>query len=375
MPKINKIVLAFDSFKGSASSTELADAARQAILGEIPHCKIAQFVIADGGEGTTAAICSAIQSKVVKCETTDPLMRPISTQYNITPDGVAIMEMASASGLTLVEPHLRNPLVTTTYGTGEMILDAISKGCRTIILGIGGSATNDAAIGLLSALGIRFYDKEGNPTLELCKVADFDTREMNPDVKNTKFIIACDVNNPFYGDRGAARIYSPQKGASPSQVEELDAGLRNFAALVKTKLGIDLQQIPGTGAAGGMGGGLLAFLNATLKPGIDTILEMIGFDKEVADASVVITGEGRIDSQSGMGKAIGGIIKLAQKHHVPVIAIGGSVADDVDADKLGLLAAMSIQQGPSSLEDSMKKENTLKNVEKTVKQITRLISL
>ena len=375
MPKINKIVLAFDSFKGSASSTELADAARQAILGEIPQCKIAQFAIADGGEGTTAAICSAIESRVVECDTTDPLMRPISTQYNITPDGVAIMEMASASGLTLVEPHLRNPLVTTTYGTGEMILDAISKGCRTIILGIGGSATNDAAIGLLSALGIRFYDKEGNPTLELCKVADFDIREINPDVKNTKFIIACDVNNPFYGDRGAAHIYSPQKGASPSQVEELDAGLRNFAALVKTKLGINLQEIPGTGAAGGMGGGLLAFLNATLKPGIDTILEMIGFDKEVAAASAVFTGEGRIDSQSGMGKAIGGIIKLAQKHNVPVIAIGGSVADDVDADKLGLLAAMSIQQGPFSLEDSMKKENTLKNVEKTIKQITRLISL
>ena len=375
MPKINKIVLAFDSFKGSASSTELADAARQAIIGEIPQCKIAQFTIADGGEGTTAAICSAIESRVVECDTTDPLMRPISTQYNITPDGVAIMEMASASGLTLVEPHLRNPLVTTTYGTGEMILDAISKGCRTIILGIGGSATNDAAIGLLSALGIRFYDKEGNPTLELCKVADFDIREINPDVKNTKFIIACDVNNPFYGDRGAAHIYSPQKGASPSQVEELDAGLRNFAALVKTKLGINLQEIPGTGAAGGMGGGLLAFLNATLKPGIDTILEMIGFDKEVADASAVFTGEGRIDSQSGMGKAIGGIIKLAQKHNVPVIAIGGSVADDVDADKLGLLAAMSIQQGPFSLEDSMKKENTLKNVEKTIKQITRLISL
>lgn len=375
MPKINKIVLAFDSFKGSASSTELADAARQAILGEIPQCKIAQFTIADGGEGTTAAICSAIESRVVECDTTDPLMRPISTQYNITPDGVAIMEMASASGLTLVEPHLRNPLVTTTYGTGEMILDAISRGCRTIILGIGGSATNDAAIGLLSALGIRFYDKEGNPTLELCKVADFDIREINPDVKNTKFIIACDVNNPFYGDRGAAHIYSPQKGASPSQVEELDAGLRNFAALVKTKLGINLQEIPGTGAAGGMGGGLLAFLNATLKPGIDTILEMIGFDKEVADASAVFTGEGRIDSQSGMGKAIGGIIKLAQKHNVPVIAIGGSVADDVDADKLGLLAAMSIQQGPFSLEDSMKKENTLKNVEKTIKQITRLISL
>lgn len=375
MPKINKIVLAFDSFKGSASSTELADAARQAIIGEIPQCKIAQFTIADGGEGTTAAICSAIESRVVECDTTDPLMRPISTQYNITPDGVAIMEMASASGLTLVEPHLRNPLVTTTYGTGEMILDAISKGCRTIILGIGGSATNDAAIGLLSALGIRFYDKEGNPTLELCKVADFDIREIYPDVKNTKFIIACDVNNPFYGDRGAAHIYSPQKGASPSQVEELDAGLRNFAALVKTKLGINLQEIPGTGAAGGMGGGLLAFLNATLKPGIDTILEMIGFDKEVADASAVFTGEGRIDSQSGMGKAIGGIIKLAQKHNVPVIAIGGSVADDVDADKLGLLAAMSIQQGPFSLEDSMKKENTLKNVEKTIKQITRLISL
>ncbi|MDD7405460.1 MAG: glycerate kinase [Bacteroidales bacterium] len=372
---MNKIVLAFDSFKGSASSTELADAARQAILGEIPQCKIAQFAIADGGEGTTGAICSAIESRVVECDTTDPLMRPISTQYNITPDGVAIMEMASASGLTLVEPHLRNPLVTTTYGTGEMILDAISKGCRTIILGIGGSATNDAAIGLLSALGIRFYDKEGNPTLELCKVADFDIREINPDVKNTKFIIACDVNNPFYGDRGAAHIYSPQKGASPSQVEELDAGLRNFAALVKTKLGINLQEIPGTGAAGGMGGGLLAFLNATLKPGIDTILEMIGFDKEVADASAVFTGEGRIDSQSGMGKAIGGIIKLAQKHNVPVIAIGGSVADDVDADKLGLLAAMSIQQGPFSLEDSMKKENTLKNVEKTIKQITRLISL
>ena len=368
-----KILLAFDSFKGSASSEQLSDAAEAAIRREIPACEIVKFPIADGGEGTTAAICSALDTKAVRCTVHDPLMRPIDVEYRVTGD-TAIMEMAAASGLPLIEPAERNPELTTTFGTGEMILDAIEKGCKTIILGIGGSATNDAAIGMLTALGVKFTDTAGKPTMRLTEVVAVDDSRIDARLSKTRFIVACDVNNPLYGENGAACVFAPQKGADPEQVERLDAALRRFADLIKETKDIDLQSIAGAGAAGGMGGGMVAFLNAQLKSGIDTILEITGFDNALAGTDLVLTGEGCIDNQSGMGKAIGGIIAHASKAHVPVVAIGGGVAPDVDVNAMGLLAAFSIQQRPTTLEEAMKTENTIANVQRTVTQIIRLIT-
>ena len=367
-----KILLAFDSFKGSASSAQLSDAAETSIRSQIPDCEVMKFSIADGGEGTTAAICSALDTQAVKCLVHDPLMRPVEVEYRITGD-TAIMEMAAASGLPLVEPTLRNPELTTTYGTGEMILDAIEKGCKTIILGIGGSATNDAAIGMLTALGVKFTDCAGNPTMRLTDVASADDSMMDARLAETRFIVACDVNNPLYGENGAACVFAPQKGANAQQVAQLDIALKHFAKIVYNNKGINLQEIPGAGAAGGMGGGMVAFLNAQLKSGIDVILEITDFDKALADADLVLTGEGRIDSQSTMGKAIGGIFAHASKANVTVVAIGGSVAPDIDVEAMGLLAALSIQQGPASLEEAMIPQNTITNVQRTVTQIIRLI--
>ena len=310
--KLTKVVLAFDSFKGSASSMEIAEAAKESILRLLPDCRVEIFAIADGGEGTTDAICRQLSATKVECLVHDPLMRPLEVAYRMTADhSMAIMEMAAASGLPLVETALRNPRQTTTFGTGEMVLDAISLGCRKIVMGIGGSATNDAAVGMLTALGFRFLDASGNETADLQKICHVDESQVSQAVKETEFTIVCDVQNPFYGQNGAAYVYAPQKGATKEDVEYLDKGLRNFAEVVLQTKGIDLQSVPGSGAAGGMGGGLLAFLNAKLQPGIETILKMANFEEALANASLVITGEGRIDSQTTVGKALSGILTMS----------------------------------------------------------------
>lgn len=303
-------------------------------------------------------------------------MRPLEVAYRMTADhSMAIMEMAAASGLPLVKTALRNPRQTTTFGTGEMVLDAISLGCRKIVMGIGGSATNDAAVGMLTALGFRFLDASGNETADLQKICHVDESQVSQAVKETEFTIVCDVQNPFYGQNGAAYVYAPQKGATKEDVEYLDKGLRNFAEVVLQTKGIDLQSVPGSGAAGGMGGGLLAFLNAKLQPGIETILKMANFEEALANASLVITGEGRIDSQTTMGKALSGILTMSQAQNVPVVAIGGSVESYEKVVESGFHAVLSIQNGPVSLEMAMNKEFTLENVKQTVAQIVRLIEL
>lgn len=374
--KLTKVVLAFDSFKGSASSMEIAEAAKESILRLLPDCRVEIFAIADGGEGTTDAICRQLSATKVECLVHDPLMRPLEVAYRMTADhSMAIMEMAAASGLPLVETSLRNPRQTTTFGTGEMVLDAISLGCRKIVMGIGGSATNDAAVGMLTALGFRFLDASGNETADLQKINRVDESQVSQAVKETEFTVVCDVQNPFYGQNGAAYVYAPQKGATKEDVEYLDKGLRNFAEVVLKTTGIDLQSVPGSGAAGGMGGGLLAFLNAKLQPGIETILKMANFEEALADASLVITGEGRIDSQTTMGKALSGILTMSQAQNVPIVAIGGSVESYEKVVESGFHAVLSIQNGPVSLEMAMNKEFTLENVKQTVAQIVRLIEL
>ena len=334
--------------------------------------------IADGGEGTTHAICSALSTNEVTCQAHNPLMNRINTTYHITNDGTtAILEMAATSGLPLLPPELRNPLYTTTYGTGEVIIDALNKGCRQFILGIGGSATNDAGIGMLSALGFRFLNKRGEEVKpcgkSLIRIEQIDESHVDGRLKDCHFTIICDVNNPFYGMDGAAFVYAPQKGASAQEVLQLDAGLRHYAHVLKAQKGMDVSGLSGAGAAGGMGGGLLPFLNAELKPGIETILQLLHFNEALQGADLVITGEGWIDAQTTMGKALGGVLKMATQQGIPAIALGGGVENTPILNEMGFAAVLPIQPAPVPLEQAMDTEFTLSNIERTVAQIVRLI--
>ena len=378
--KTRKIILAFDSFKGSASAKELADAAESAILDLLPQCNVVKIPIADGGEGTVDAICRHAKVSHVHCKAHDPLMREIESGYAIIDStGTAVIELAAASGLTLVEENRRNPLETTSFGTGELIADAINRGCRKFIIGLGGSATNDGGTGLLAALGFRFKDISGNDLEPIGKnlsaIASAYSVTAQPQLKDCSFTVACDVENPLYGPLGAAAIFAPQKGADNKMVEFLDAGLRNFNDITMKATGCNMNDMAGSGAAGGTGGGMAAYLNATLKKGYEIILDMVDFDKNAADADLIITGEGHIDSQTMMGKAISGVVAHASMANVPVIAIAGAI-DNVDAlNKAGLTAAFSIQQGPVPLSEAMDTATTLKNVERTVSQIIRLVNV
>lgn len=375
---MKKVILAFDSFKGSVSSLEISQAVSKAILKEYPDCEVQYFPIADGGEGTTEAICAGLDINRVVCPAHDPLMNPIEVTYGITKDGTtAILEMASAGGLPLVPESLRNPMNTSTYGVGEVVSDALRRGCRRFIVGIGGSATNDAGIGMLSALGVRFLDSEGK-VLEprgsnLIHIASVDDSCLHTGLSESSFTIACDVNNPFYGLQGAAYIFAPQKGATPEEVQALDGGLRHYAAVLQTEKGMDVSLIPGAGAAGGMGGGILPFLQATLKPGIDTILDILHFNESLKDADLVFTGEGKLDAQTAMGKALGGILNAANELNVPVIALGGGVEATEQLNEMGFTAVLAIQSSPVSLDKAMQKEFALDNLKRTVIQLIRII--
>ena len=364
---MTKIILAFDSFKGSVSSTEISHAIGEAIRSEMPACELQTVPVADGGEGTTEAICSALAVNWITRQVHNPLMEPVEASYAITQDGeTAIIEMASASGLPLIAPERRNPLYTTTYGTGELIADALNRGCRQFILGLGGSATNDAGIGMMNALGVRFLDKKGNELspigINLPLIEQIDETTIHSALSASTFTIACDVKNTLYGKEGAAYIFAPQKGAHADDVVLLDKGLRHYAKKVLEIKGIDIASIPGSGAAGGMGGGILPYLNASLKSGIDTILDILQFDHMLDDAQLVFTGEGKIDAQTGMGKALNGILQKARAKNVPVIALAGSVENAKILNKLGFTAVFSIQQGPISLHKAMQKDTALKNI-------------
>jgi glycerate kinase len=329
---MNRIVIASDSFKGTFTSMEVADSVEKGIRAVCPDCDVVKFNVADGGEGTMSAICESQPHETVALEVSDPLGRRIIASYAILGDGTAVVEMSGASGLTLLTPQERNPLNTSTYGTGEIIADALSKGCRRFLIGIGGSATNDAGIGMLSALGYRFLDDKGQtlPCVggSLGQISSIDTSAVNPCLKESEFTVACDVDSPLYGPSGAAYVFAPQKGASDEIVTELDAGLRHFAELT----GADAC-FSGAGAAGGLGFALKIFMNANLERGIDIVLDRIGFDQVVAGADLVITGEGCYDGQTSAGKTVHGVISRAGRYGVPVIVIAGSVGiGKMDAD-------------------------------------------
>ena len=375
---MKKIVIASDSFKGSASSIEIADSGEKAIHKVFPKCEVQKFAIADGGEGTINALIPTIGGELITCSAHDPLMNHIPATYGILKDKeTAIIEVASASGLTLVPENKRDPMETTTYGTGELIDDALRRGYKKFIIGLGGSATNDAGMGMLQALGFRFFNKKGTELgvggKELLNIYSMDSSSVRPELFEATFTIAYDVNNPFCGKNGAARIYAPQKGANPRSTEILEQGLRHFSKFIKQHMHKDITNIPGAGAAGGLGGCFLAFLSAELKSGIEAILAALHFDEQIKGADLIITGEGKLDKQTGMGKAPLGILHSAQKQNIPVIAIGGSVDGAEYLNQAGFLSALSIQPKAVPLQQAMKREFTLKNIEETIIQVLRII--
>ncbi len=356
-----KIIICPDSFKGSLSSVEVADAIERGIKIGAANAFIETVAIpiADGGEGTVDALVRATGGRYECVEVHDPLMRKIKSNFGILGDGkTAVIEMSAASGLTLLKEDERNPLITTTYGTGELIKAALDLGVEKIIIGIGGSATNDGGFGAMSALGAKFLDADGNPIqfggAALAKLDRIDISDFNFPFERVSVEVACDVTNPLTGPNGASAVYGPQKGATPSMVAELDAALTNYADVIERCLNKSVKDIPGGGAAGGLGAGLNAFLNAELRSGIDMVLDAVHFNDMLSSADLIITGEGRIDEQTAFGKTIGGILKRASAADVPVIAIAGSISGNIQAlYDTGLTSAFSICNGPMSLEQAI----------------------
>ncbi len=374
-----KIVVACDSFKGCLSSEAVAEAVACGARSAIPQCDIVCLPVADGGEGTTQALARAMCVHWVGCKAVDPLGRPIEARYAVSADGsTAIMEMAAASGLTLVKPDERNPLIATTYGTGMMINDAVERGCRQVLVGIGGSATNDAGLGMLRALGWKFglavgADAErGGGALEY--VTSIDDSAVPEAVRNTQLVVACDVTNPFCGPHGAAYEFARQKGANEAMIARLDRGMAHFAKVVAASGRGDVTMLAGAGAAGGLGGALVAFLGAKLRSGIDVVLDAVEFDRVLDGAALVITGEGRLDSQTCMGKAPAGVLARAKACGVPVIAIGGAVVDAQALNRAGFLAALSVQQGALSLAEAMEPATAAAGISATVEQALRIFA-
>jgi len=376
-----KILIAIDSFKGSLSSNELANRIENGIKKVYENADIIKVPVADGGEGTIEALVEGTKGHFVEIIVSNPILVPIKAKYGILGDQkTAVIEMATASGLPLVPIDKRNPMETTTFGTGEMIKDAITKGCREFLIGIGGSATNDGGIGMMKALGVKFYD-ENNIELEhggkqLSKIKKIDISELLPELKECKFLVACDVDNPFYGLNGAAHVYGKQKGADKEMILELDRGLKDFSKIIKKIINKDISNIPGAGAAGGLGGGFLAFLNSQLRSGIDIVLEEVKLKEKLVDVDFVITGEGRMDFQSIMGKAPVGVAKLAKQYDIPVIALTGGIADDAgEIHNHGIDSMFSIMNYPMTLEEAMNPERAGSLVEKNIEEIFRLIKI
>lgn len=360
-----KIVIAPDSYKSSLSAFEVGKAIVKGIELVDPDIDTVLVPMADGGEGTVQSLVDASGGKIVKINVHDPLSREIKSFYGIMGDQkTAVIEMAAASGLPLLKKNEKNPLKTTSIGTGELIKDALEKGCTKIILGLGGSATNDGGIGMAQALGVRFLNEKGKEIGSggevLSKIHSIDNSVVDPRIKKTSFIAACDVDNPLCGERGASRVYGKQKGASESDMDILDNGLAHFAQVVERKLGLDLKDSPGAGAAGGLGYGVMVFLNARLERGIDIVCKATQLEEKMRGADLVITGEGQIDSQTEYGKTPFGVAQIANQKNIPVVALAGSLGHDYSKlyDK-GFAAILSIIDEPMELEEAIEKTEEL----------------
>jgi glycerate kinase len=360
-----RILIAPDSFKNALSALEVARSLEAGLIKVFPDAEFEILPMADGGEGTVEALIDATGGQIFKTPVHDPLMRPIESSFGVTGDGVtAVIEMASASGIQLVTSEERDPWITTTFGTGELIHAALDKGCRDIILGIGGSATNDCGMGMATALGVKFLDADGKPVGQgggaLEDVARIDMSGLDERIKDTKIMVACDVTNPLTGPEGASHVYGPQKGADPDMVKTLDGNLEQFSRLITQQLGKEVGEIPGAGAAGGLGAGLIAFLDGELAKGVSIVAAKTGLDAAASRADIVITGDGGIDFQTQFGKTPYGVAQAAKKHGKPVIAVAGTVGAGVEElYNKGIDAVISILDRPLSLEEAIQETATL----------------
>ena len=372
-------VLAPDSFKESMTAKEVCIAMEKGLRKIYPDASYIHVPMADGGEGTVQSLVDASNGIIHRKEVSGPLGQPVMAQYGILGDGTtAAIEMASASGIHLVTPDSRDPLRTTTYGTGELIRACLDLGIRKIIIGIGGSATNDGGTGMAEALGAKFLDAQGQPLArgggDLNKLAHIDVSGLDPRLQEVELIVACDVTNPLCGERGATRVFGPQKGATPEMVQLLDANLSHYAEVVKQQLGKDIRDVPGAGAAGGLGAGLLIFTQAVLRKGIEIVIEYTGLQGKLDDADVVFTGEGGIDFQTKFGKTPYGVAQAAKEAGKPVIAIAGYVGEGIDTLYTeGIDAVFGIVPGAADL-DKLLREGP-ENVERTMENIARVLKL
>lgn len=339
-----KIVIASDSYKGCLSSSEVARAAESAVRSVIPDADVVKVAVADGGEGTVESLVDTLCGKYTEAEVSDPLGRRIMARYGIAGD-LAVMEVAAACGLTLLSENERNPLVTSTRGVGEMILDALGKGCRRFLVGLGGSATNDGGLGMVSTPGL------------------LDALD------GTEFTVACDVDTPFIGPFGASRVFGPQKGATAEMVEILEQRLTDYAGTILSQTGIDVRSLPGAGAAGGLGGAFRAFFNATLRPGVDMVLDALGFDALIEGADLVITGEGRSDFQTPRGKTPSGVLSRASRKGIPTALVSGAVADCPELRSMGFRTIVAVTPEGQPLEEALRPEVAFGNIVEAVKSI------
>ena len=378
--KMKKIVVAIDSFKGSLSTFESGNAIKDAAEEVFEGAEVVISPIADGGEGTVEAIVSSLGGELVKTTVSDPLGKKIEASYGYVPETkTAIIEMSAAAGITLINENERNPMNTTTFGVGEMILDAIDRGCRKFVVGIGGSATNDGGIGMLQALGFEFLDKDGKQVthgakglFELFKIR---AENANEKLRECAFSVACDVKNPLCGENGCSAVYGPQKGATPEMIREMDFALSKYAELTQAVIPKSSPKKEGAGAAGGMGFALLSYLGAKLESGIELVMRETGLEEKIKDADLVITGEGRLDGQSYMGKAPIGVARLAKKYGKTVIAFSGCVTDDaILCNDHGIDAFFPIVRRPCTLEEAMDVKNAYKNLKETAVQVFRLMN-
>lgn len=373
---MKKIIIIPDSFKGSASSMEVCSCIERGVLKVFKNAIIKKIPVADGGEGTVDSIIYAAGGNIKKVYVKNPLGETIEAKYGIISKDKAVIEMAEASGITLVDDNERNPLKYSTYGTGELIKDALNSNIKEILIGIGGSATNDCGIGMASALGYRFLDKDNNElnaiAENMIKVAYIDDSNVDKRIFDIKINVACDVKNPLYGENGATAIYGKQKGVTEESFHILDDGLKNIARIVKEKFNKEIDYIEGSGAAGGLGGGLVAFCNAQLKSGIDAVLDIIDFEEQIKDASLIITGEGAIDGQTKKGKVPVGVARRAS--NTPVIAIVGDIRDGVEAVyDMGIVSIMPALKRAMPLEEAIKNSKVL--IEDAAERACRFISI
>ena len=374
-----KILIAPDSFKDCLSAKEVASALSRGIQKVLPDATCILLPMADGGEGTVESLVDATGGKRIQLKVLDPLMRETESFYGITGDGEsAVIEMAAASGIELLKMEERDPWITSTFGTGQLIRDALDRGVRKILLGIGGSATNDGGAGMAQALGVKFSGKYGPISVQgggaLSEVEQIHMEGLDPRLAAMEIAVACDVSNPLSGPRGASAVYGPQKGADGAMVQKLDQNLVHFAGLIWEQLGKEISEIPGAGAAGGLGAGLMAFLDASLMKGFDMIAGAVGLEEKIGEADLVITGEGKMDAQTRFGKTPFGVAQMAKRHGKPVIGVAGTLDEDASAlYEEGFDVLMPIQEKPGDLETSLRDGKQL--LERCGERMARLFSM